>query len=703
MLNRYLKLNKIIDIFIHHGFEIIGETDTQFYGICPFTRSEKFYVNKKTGFWDEKTSGICGDKYKFLYEISNNYVKQISQELLLILSSNKGVPIDILKKYNVGWDGKKYTLPIKDENNKTIDIRTFSLNTKRYSTKGCSIGILGLEKIKNISNDIPIFICEGEFDCMILDSLFTSLNKDYVTIGLLGSLMFKKQSSSLFLNKKIYCLFDNDEAGFKGEKNLYKHLNGRVNKLFFINWGDDVIDKFDTRDFIDSLNLELTKKQIYSYLFEKFRNNPNFLIDDEEEDINLNGDFSEIDINYIKKTPINLNNLFNVFNKWFYLKNYWAIEVILAVIVTNKIKGDPLWMFIVGPPSSGKTDVIQHLKLYDRCEMLSDITSHTLVSGMNKNGQDLSLLPRLKNKIIAIKDFTSILSKNPQERQEILGTFRECYDDNFKKVFGNGIKREYSGIHFSIIAAVTPIIYEVSKNEVMLGERFLKFGIDTSYSEKETLLINRKVARNQDHKDQLKKEISSALAQFLYGIENNKFPDVDVDMVDKISYLCMLASKLRSFVSRNLYNSQIIEGRPYCESSYRLTSQLLKLVRGLAYIRNKKEVTEDEYFIAKKVIIDSISQMNEDILRKLFFNNIHTDKYITIKEISNWTDYPFSTISRLCEDLTMLKILSIKYFQNEGKKYNISKQTLRWIHKSELYKHKKKIKFFKVGGDNECN
>ena len=59
--------------------------------------------------------------------------------------------------------------------------------------------------------------------------------------------------------------------------------------------------------------------------------------------------------------------------------------------------------------------------------------------------KDASLLPKISGKILIFKDWTSLLSINKDARAEIMGQFREVYDGEMKKPFGNGKIAQWKG------------------------------------------------------------------------------------------------------------------------------------------------------------------------------------------------------------------------------------------------------------------
>ncbi len=76
-----------------------------------------------------------------------------------------------------------------------------------------------------------------------------------------------------------------------------------------------------------------------------------------------------------------LTQLYEVFKRWLLLKDPYLVEVVLASVVANLLGGDPLWLLIVAPPSSAKTEILRALSRVPWIYLLSNLTANTLLSG----------------------------------------------------------------------------------------------------------------------------------------------------------------------------------------------------------------------------------------------------------------------------------------------------------------------------------
>ncbi len=93
-----------------------------------------------------------------------------------------------------------------------------------------------------------------------------------------------------------------------------------------------------------------------------------------------------------------------------------VVEAMLAAILaTQRLDGPPVWLEIIGPPSMGKTVIIEPLEGIRKAKLLSKLTPNTLLSGAYAvGGKDPSLLTRLGPRpFFLIKELGTLLEGNP--------------------------------------------------------------------------------------------------------------------------------------------------------------------------------------------------------------------------------------------------------------------------------------------------
>ncbi len=363
---------------------------------------------------------------------------------------------------------------------------------------------------------------------------------------------------------------------------------------------------------------------------------------------------------------MNIEELEDIFKNHLLLPDTMVIRVVLATIVANKIKGDPLWLFVIAPPSSAKTEIISSLNGLPDIFPLSSLTSHTLASGMvSVDDKERSLIYKLTNKIVTLKDFTSILTMHRESRAEILSQLREIYDGSYKKHFGTGEKTDWTG-KIGIIAGVTPIIDTYYSIFQLLGERFIQFRMELP----EPVEVALKAIANSGKEKKIRYELKGAIAKFINEITMpHRVITVPLQIERRIAYLSAFCVKARSGSVREGRSRELIYTPPP-EAPPRLAKQFIMLARGLAIVNGKKIIQEKDYNVVYKVGLDTVPKLRRDILSIL-----NDEGTLSTNDLTSKLRYPYSTVDRALEELRSLDLVDC----NETKQWNISSATKNYL------------------------
>ena len=260
-----------------------------------------------------------------------------------------------------------------------------------------------------------------------------------------------------------------------------------------------------------------------------------------------------------------------------------VIEVLLSAVVANRMDGDPLWLFLVNPPSGVKTELIRALNDVKYIYPLSNLTPQTFASGFESKSKEPSLLLRLDGQILTLKDFTTVLTMHRDKRGEILAQLREIYDGHYKKEFGNGKIVDWTG-KIGLIAGVTQVIDTYSSVSQVLGERFINFRVR---SQRGAAVAERAIT-NQGNEKEMRQALRGAIAGFLRGVDMQSLVSLSSDLVSRIANLATFCTTARSAVMRDWRGE--IEYIPEPEGPARLAKQLALFGKALAIVRGKSEV-----------------------------------------------------------------------------------------------------------------
>jgi hypothetical protein len=678
-------------VFATHGVDFTDQRGNQLVGTCPFSgKEDKFYVNDENWLWDSKSAGRSGNLPGFIKQIhEDEYVPELSATAAKALASHRKIPTHIFEQFGMGWmgNGDRYVLPVRDVNGHYVDLRMYDMNKKTmHSTAGCSVGLFGAHQFEGRANE-PVYLCEGEWDTMAMTWLLKKNNAPGVVVGVPGAGTFKQEWVAMFSGKRVHVLYDNDDPGVAGELTVQKRLQGVARSLTYTHWPAELPDGFDVRDWvIYGLVQKKTPDKCFERLQFLFKKEPR----QERAEAPKDGTAKiyKFKIARSKKPVPTLEDVHAVYKKWLFLSNMDAVDVVLASTLSQKLDGPPVWLFLVSPPGGGKTIALAGLTQYEQAYATSTLTPHALISGANWQGQqDPSLIPKLNGQVLVIKDFTSILGLRDTDKEEIFSILRDAYDGTCGKVFGNGVERRYES-RFTIIAAVTPRIYDIGEQHASLGERFLKFVMGDNLNHESEDDIISKAIENVDQDSTIRNELADVTADFLAHSRNDApLPTLENSLHRRIIALARFGSRLRGSVARHNYHHDVMTGRPFAEVGSRLGIQLAKMARSLALVRGHEEVGEDEYRIVRKIMLDTISQRLEDLVRIIYKSCPDEKDAIATNDLALRTRYPMETVRRIMMDMHLLDIV-VKRGTGSGFKHswNLSPYMRKAITESGLYR-----------------
>ena len=84
------------------------------------------------------------------------------------------------------------------------------------------------------------------------------------------------------------------------------------------------------------------------------------------------------------------------FDKWLIMKDKDVLDVVGGSVLATRLPGNPIYLALVSPPSSGKSVVIESLTGLKGVKPMAKMTPQTFVSGFKKkNGKTGGLLEEL--------------------------------------------------------------------------------------------------------------------------------------------------------------------------------------------------------------------------------------------------------------------------------------------------------------------
>lgn len=250
--------------------------NNQSYALCPMhaDKNASFTVNLDTDEWYCHGCG-CGGKYtEFIMryydvgrDVAVNAVKQFEQRKTLPFPTEEyveacirqletrpteinalrdfGITDEVIKRFRLGWDDTRITIPVYSKTNKLINVRKYlpphrridgSNNAKCIGCRNCNEPRFYPYENLSIEKD-TVYVVEGEKDCLV--AISQGLN---CVTGTGGSTM-PAHEEMLFKDKMVYLMIDNDPAGARLTKKYLEALNGIAKEINVI--------KLPCKDFTD--------------------------------------------------------------------------------------------------------------------------------------------------------------------------------------------------------------------------------------------------------------------------------------------------------------------------------------------------------------------------------------------------------------------------------------------------------------------
>jgi hypothetical protein len=384
----------------------------------------------------------------------------------------------------------------------------------------------------------------------------------------------------------------------------------------------------------------------------------------------------------------------NCVKKWLYIdpQDDEVIDVIVATALDRELPGEPIWVFVIGPPGATKTELVRAF-YGQRFYTTSSITAHTLITGL-KDKAAKDLLPQLNGKVLIIKDFTTTLT-DENALAEILSQLREAYDGYMEMNFGSGVGKKSYKSKFGLIACVTPIIDAYVTVQNLLGERFIKIRMRTDRRKSA-----HKAMENAGKEDQMREELRFATCALLdeakRRVANVKEIKIPEEIESKILELAIFTATARSGVHRDRQHYMTV--LPEAEIGTRLAKQLKKLAQALAIIRGKDNVGDAEFQTVLRVALDSIPKKRMKILGAFFtvkqpdpnaatnqstFADRLTSQIFTSREISQAVKAPTATTTEALEDLWSLGLV-IRHGDDKNFSWELEPATIEAMDKSGI-------------------
>jgi hypothetical protein len=170
------------------------------------------------------------------------------------LMKRRGWNEDTLRKWSIGWDGFRFTFPVKDEHGAVVNIRRYKPDPKEREEKWMSIAKHGqprLYPIDTVFGSSEIVLVEGETDMVTAQQ--NGVTAAITSTG--GAKSWDPEWNDLFEGKTVYICYDIDDAGKEGARLVGMNLHEIAGAVYDVRLPLDEKDYpgGDVSDFFGSL------------------------------------------------------------------------------------------------------------------------------------------------------------------------------------------------------------------------------------------------------------------------------------------------------------------------------------------------------------------------------------------------------------------------------------------------------------------
>lgn len=356
-----------------------------------------------------------------------------------------------------------------------------------------------------------------------------------------------------------------------------------------------------------------------------------------------------------------LADTLKTYRKWLYLADDAPVLVTAATVVANNAEGDPLWLLLVGPPSSGKTEALQGIAGLPYVHGAATVTPASLLSGTSPKERAKDATGGLLRQvgaygILLCKDFTSVLSQNKDTAAEALAALREIYDGNWDRPVGSagGQVLKWQG-KCGLIGGVTPSIDRFGQVVGALGDRYILLRLPDVSPEDQARAA---LAQGSDQR-RMRAELAEAMTRLINGADLDKVGrPLESGEIDRLTALATFTARARTAVERNGYTGEI-QVLPQPEGPARIVGQFRRLMGGLEAI-GVDEGTR--WAVLSRVAVDCVPRIRTQTMRALLKSPVPMGTGEAAKALGvDW-----KTAGRHLEDLRLLDLASMDVQESSG-------------------------------------
>jgi Bifunctional DNA primase/polymerase, N-terminal len=345
-----------------------------------------------------------------------------------------------------------------------------------------------------------------------------------------------------------------------------------------------------------------------------------------------------------------LEDTLKVFEKWLILPDQTPIYAVLGAIAANYLDGDPVWLGVIAPPSSAKTEILNATALLPHAVQCATVTPAGLLSGTPKKQYDKGAKGGLLRQIgdfgiLVLKDFGSVLSMHAETKAETLAALREIYDGAWTRHLGSdgGRTLAWKG-KVGLIFAATGVIDSHHAVIGSMGDRFLFSRLAPTPGQAQ---FDRALEHIGAGTKQMRKELAEAVAQLFAGRKAAPCA-ISKDEIARIGAAISLIVRLRGAVARDPRTREVdaIYG---AEGPARMGLALERLLAGLDTLGVAREKA--------LAVVLSVAMDSAPPQRRAAYDCVRKHGNLTTADVAVELGLPSVTVRRVLEDLVAYRLI----------------------------------------------
>jgi hypothetical protein len=357
--------------------------------------------------------------------------------------------------------------------------------------------------------------------------------------------------------------------------------------------------------------------------------------------------------------PWTLAQTLAVFDHWLLLTNNTPVLATLGAVAANYLPGDPVWLGLIGPPSSAKTEILNSTALLPHVVRAGTLTAAALLSGTPKKQRDKGAKGGLLRQIgdfgiINLKDFGSILSMRPDTKAETLAALRETYDGKWTRLLGTdgGKTLDWEG-KVGLIFGATGVIDAHYAVLGAMGDRFVLSRLAPTLGQAQ---FERALKHVGAASKRMRQELAQAVAHLFAG-RRSEPREISAAEIERLGQVISLIVSLRAPVERDRYSREIeaVYGE---EGTARVGLMLERLLAGLDVLGVQRE---QALAVVEAVAMDSVPP-----IRRRAYEIVVKYRDVETADVAIGLGLPTNTVRRALEDLAAYQLVE-RHSQGPGK------------------------------------